>query len=468
MSLQRPTDQQVRSALSALGQIVGETHVRSNPETLEKYAGDWSISAPCLPDIVVHPGSSEEVSAILKVANEHNIAVTPRGLGSGKAGGAIPLAGGIVLTTERMNRVEHVDKGDMLAIAGAGTSLAELWNTVESEGLFYPPDPNSQELCSIGGNVACNAGGPRALKYGVTKNYILGLEVVLPTGEILEVGKRTLKHVTGYDLCGMLVGSEGTLGIITRVIVRLLPKPQSVQTALVTFKDVHSASRALCQTLAEGHQPRTLELLDHHALAAVRAKLPGRFPDNAGAAIIAETDGPTDDRTFGDLERLADRLMSLGALDVLVAMDEAQRARVWEPRKIMSMMLRETADKKISEDIVVPRSKIPQMIEKAGEISQKHGVRVATYGHAGDGNLHVNVLFNKTQGPEADLAVIDVLKAAVELGGTISGEHGIGVAKRDFLPIEHPPEKIAVQRAIKRALDPKGILNPGKIFPEEK
>jgi glycolate oxidase len=364
-----------------------------------------------------------------------------------------------------MAGVEEVSRENMLAVAHAGTITADVMRTVEDEGLFYPPDPNSLHICSIGGNVACNAGGPRALKYGVTRHYVLGLEVVLPTGEVLEVGKRTIKHVTGYDLAGLIVGSEGTLGVITKCILRLIPKPPSVQTALVSFPDLSSASVALTRVLATGIVPRTLELLDHHALNAVREKTPGRFPDDAGALIILETDGTSDERAFEDLERAGSVCLDHGALDVLVAQDEAQRERIWEPRRILSVTLAETAEKKISEDIVVPRALIPEMLERVQRIGEANGVRCASYGHAGDGNLHVNVLFDRESETRARRAVRDVMEATVALGGTISGEHGIGLLKRDFMTLEQPPPMIAVQRALKRTLDPNDILNPGKILP---
>ncbi|MEL6189609.1 MAG: FAD-linked oxidase C-terminal domain-containing protein, partial [Myxococcota bacterium] len=356
---------------------------------------------------------------------------------------------------------------DMTVDVSAGTVLSVLWRAVEERGLFYPPDPNSFDLCTIGGNIACNAGGPRALKYGVTRNYVLGLEVVLPGGQVLQVGKRTLKHVTGYDLAGLIVGSEGTLGVITKATLRLLPKPAAVETGLVTFSHVGEAARALTLLLAEGHSPRVLELLDHHALDAVRRSSPGVFPEDAGALIIIETDGHSQARAFEDLERLAARCLEEGALDVQVAHNEADRRRIWKPRNTLSESLRTTAEAKISEDIVVPRSRIPDFIATAGALSERHGVRVATYGHAGDGNLHVNVLFDEANRQAAEAAVVDVMKEAVAFGGTLSGEHGLGLTKRAFLPFEHPPEKIAVQRALKATLDPLDILNPGKIFPEE-
>lgn len=465
--MSRPSALAMRAMERALVDTLGESKVTSEGEVLERYAGDWSGATPSAPDLVVLPECTEDVAVVLRLANEHHVPVTPRGLGSGKSGGAIPILGGVVLSTERLNRIERVDPTDMVAEVGAGTVLADLWRAVEAEGLFYPPDPNSFDMCSIGGNIACNAGGPRALKYGVTRHYVLGLEVVLPTGETLEVGKRTLKHVTGYDLTGLIVGSEGTLGVVTKAILRLLPKPKAVETALVSFSDARFAARVLTELMADGHQPRTLELLDHHALEAVRGKAPGAFPEQAGALIILETDGPDEARAFADLEHLAKRCMDKGALEVHVAQSEAERRRIWQPRNLISETLRETAERKISEDVVVPRSRIPDLLDAADQIAHRWGVRVATYGHAGDGNLHVNVLFDADQGPAAEAAVRAVLETTVGLGGTLSGEHGIGLTKRDFLPLEHPPAKLEVQWALKRALDPLGILNPGKVLPND-
>lgn len=463
----RATAVNITAARRALEDLLGSSQVIADPDLMQKYGEDWSSAGIYLPDFVVKARSTEDVQSILRVATAHRVPVTPRGLGTGKSGGALPIYGGIVLSMEQMSGVEEVNRQDMLVVAGAGTITGDVMNAVEAEGLFYPPDPNSLHICSIGGNVACNAGGPRALKYGVTRHYVLGLEVVLPNGERLDVGKRTIKHVTGYDLAGLIVGSEGTLGVITRVTLRVIPKPPSVQTALVSFPNLRTASVALTKVLETGIVPRTLELLDHHALAAVREKTPGRFPEDAGALIILETDGTTDERAFEDLERAGGVCMDEGALDVLVAQDAAQRERIWEPRRILSVTLSETAEKKISEDIVVPRSLIPEMLDRVQRIGDEHRVRCATYGHAGDGNLHVNVLFDRDSEDRARLAVSKVMEATVALGGTISGEHGIGLLKRDFMPLEQPPSMIAVQRALKRTLDPENILNPGKILPLE-
>lgn len=462
----RPTPARLRAVRRQLQDRLGTERVSDDDETLERYGRDWSVAAAVRPDLVVRAESTADVSEVMRAAQDHEVPVTPRGLGSGKSGGAIPIYGGIVLALENLTGEPTISEEDMTVDVGAGTVLSDLWRAVEDRGLFYPPDPNSFDLCTIGGNIACNAGGPRALKYGVTRNYVLGLEIVLPGGEVFEVGKRTLKHVTGYDLAGLIVGSEGTLGVITKATLRLLPKPGAVETGLVTFSEVGEAARTLTKLLAEGHTPRVLELLDHHALDAVRRASPGSFPESAGALIIVETDGPTHDRAFADLERFAERCLEAGALDVQVAQSEADRRRIWGPRNILSESLRATAEAKMSEDIVVPRSRIPDFVAAADAISKRHGIRVATYGHAGDGNLHVNVLFDEADREAADAAVVDVMRTSVEMGGTLSGEHGLGITKRAFLPMEHSSTKIALQRSLKATLDPLDILNPGKIFPE--
>lgn len=452
-------------ARKKLTDLLGSSKVIGDADALEPYARDASHAGRYLPDLVVRAESAREVQQVLAVATEYSIPVVPRGLGSGKSGGALPIHGGIVLSMEKMNRIREISRDDMLCVVEPGVVLADMMAAVEKESLFYPPDPNSLTMCSIGGNVACNAGGPRALKYGVTRAYVLGVEVVLPTGEILQLGRRTIKGVTGYDVAGLIVGSEGTLGVITEITCRLVPLPAAVETALVSFSDLDTASKALTAVLSAGIVPRTLELLDHHALDAVRAKTPGRFPENAGALIILETDAPSKERAFEELERAASLCLENGALDVLVAQDDAQRAKIWEPRRVLSMTLTESAPKKMSEDIVVPRSQIPEMLRRVTAIGKKYQLRVATYGHAGDGNLHVNVLYDEASAARADGAIREVMEATIALRGTISGEHGIGLTKREFIALEQPEPLLELQRALKRTVDPKNILNPGKIFP---
>jgi glycolate oxidase len=461
----RPSENAIDHVRRRLVAELGSEKVIDDPDLLPRYGEDASLSGVYPPDLVVRAASAEDVQAVFAAATEHGIPVTPRGLGSGKSGGALPISGGIVLSLERMKQLKEISRDDMLAVAEPGIVTWDFMQAIEAEGLFYPPDPNSLKICSLGGNVACNAGGPRALKYGVTKNYILGLEVVLPTGQRLKIGRRTIKGVTGYDLVALIVGSEGTLGVITEITCRLVPLPRAICTSLVSFPDVHRATSAITKVFGVGSTPRTLELLDHHALDAVRAKTPGRFPENAGAILILETDGATHEQAMEELERAASVCLENGAIDVLVAQDEAQRERIWEPRRVLSMTLAETAPRKMSEDIVVPRSQIPAMLAEVEKISARHKIRLPAYGHAGDGNLHVNILFDDASKDRADRAVEDVMRAAIALQGTISGEHGVGLTKRAFIGIEQPEPLIALQKQLKQVFDPKGILNPGKIFP---
>ncbi len=462
---ERPSDANVRAVRRRLADRFDDEGLVADLERRRAYAEDWSGAGAYVPDLVVRVRDTADIQAVLAAATEHQVPVTPRGLGTGKAGGALPIFGGIVLSLERMNAIGPVNLTNLEVTVGPGAVTGDIMNAVEAEGLFYPPDPNSFDICSIGGNVACNAGGPRALKYGTTKHYVRAVQVVLPNGRHVQFGQRTAKSSTGYAMSDLIVGSEGTLGIITEVTLRLVPKPAAVRTAMVSFADAVVASEALTAVIATGIVPRTLELLDHHALAAVQSKTPGRFPSDAGALVILETDGRTEEQAFADLERAAEVCLDRGALDVQVALDSAQREKIWEPRRILSVTLKEMGPRKMSEDIVVPRSQLPAMIAAVSRIGEIRRLRVAAYGHAGDGNLHVNVLFDDDSEDRAHLAIRDVIEQTVRLGGTISGEHGIGLLKRDFLPLEQSADLLEVQRSLKAALDPHNILNPGKILP---
>jgi glycolate oxidase len=365
-----------------------------------------------------------------------------------------------------MNRILEISVDDLVARVEPGVVTGVLQAEVERHGLFYPPDPNSLEMCSIGGNVAENAGGPRAVKYGVTREYVLGLTAVLPTGEIVRTGHRSVKGVAGYDLTALLVGSEGTLGIVTEVMLKLLPRPRHVSTALVVFDSMDAAARSVTRILVNGVLPRCLELMDDVSLAAAAKTSPFRFPTDAGAALLVETDGNDEDGTFAEMTRVAEIVKDDARGEVVVAQNEAQRRQIWDTRRYLSVNLKVLHPLKLSEDVAVPRSRIPEMVRRAKAIGRAEGIAVATYGHAGDGNLHCNVLFDTAaERPKADRAVTGIVRAAVELGGTITGEHGVGFAKREFLAFEQAPELIALQRRLKDVFDPLGILNPGKIFP---
>jgi glycolate oxidase len=412
--------------------------------------------------------SAEEIREVFAIASRHRVPVIPVAARSGKSGGVLALHGGIAVSLERMNRILEISPDDLVARVEPGVVTGQLQAEVERHGLFYPPDPNSLETCTIGGNVAENAGGPRALKYGVTREYVLGLTAVLPTGEIVRTGKRSIKGVAGYDLTALLVGSEGTLGIVTEATLKLLPRPRHVATALVFFGSVADAARAVSRVLTGGALPRCLELLDDVSIAAAAKTSPTRFPPGTGAALLVEADGNGEEEVFAEIARIAEGVRVDARGEVILAQNESQRREIWETRRYLSLNLKSLHPMKLSEDVAVPRSRIPEMVERAKAIGRAHGLSVATYGHAGDGNLHCNVLYDRPQQRAAvDGAVAEILRAAVDLGGTITGEHGVGYAKRDFLEYEQGRELVALQRRLKAMFDPLGILNPGKIFPEE-
>ncbi len=444
-----------------------ERLLAGDADRLDPYGRDESDLGAFPPDAVVLVESAEEIQAVFAAASRHWVPVVPIGARSGKSGGSLAVRGGIAVSVERMNRILEISPEDLVARVQPAVVNGVLQAEVEKHGLFYPPDPNSLDTCSIGGNVAENAGGPRALKYGVTREYVLGLTVVVPTGEILRFGHRSIKGVAGYDLTGLFVGSEGTLGIATEIMLKLLPRPRHVATALVAFPSVDAAARAVSRVLAQGVIPRCLELMDDVSIAAAAKGSPLPLPRDAGAALLVETDGNDEEQVFAEIVRVAETVKGDAAGEVIVAQNESQRREVWETRKFLSTNLKKLHPMKLSEDVAVPRSKIPDMIARAKEIGRARDLAVATYGHAGDGNLHCNVLYDRAdERPAVDAAVAEILRAAVALGGTITGEHGVGLAKRDFLEMEQGREVVALERRLKAAFDPLGILNPGKIFPE--
>lgn len=453
----------VDAALIELDRALGGSKLLVGGEASSVYAHDESETEPTLPDAVVLAADADDVAATLRVCAAHDVPVTPRGAGSGKTGGSVPVAGGVVLATEAMRAVKELSREDLLLVCEPGVILGDLHALVEREGLFYPPDPNSAASCAIGGNVAENAGGPRALKYGVTREYALGCEVALMGGERLRVGRRTVKGVTGYDVMATLVGSEGTLGVFTELTLRLLRKPAAVMTLLALFADVHAAGRAVSTIIARGLVPRCMELCDAQALVAMRAggaAIDGR----AGAMLLLEVDG--DAPLEPSAERVGEACADAGALDVLVAQDEAQRARLWAARKELSPSIRKLARHKLSEDVVVPRSQLPAFLAACDRVRDEERVRMLTYGHAGDGNLHTNFLWDDDDElPRVQRAIERCFRAVIALRGTLSGEHGIGVLKRPFLALEQAPGLVELQRRVKAAFDPRGLLNPGKIFP---
>jgi glycolate oxidase len=445
----------------------GERLVAGDPDRLDPYGRDESGLGAYPPDVAVLVESAEEVRAVFAVATRHRVPVVPVAARTGKSGGSLAVRGGIAVSLERMNRILEVSPGDLVARVEPGVVNGALQAEVERHGLFYPPDPNSLETCTIGGNVAENSGGPRGLKYGVTRDYVLGLTAVVPTGEILRLGRRSIKGVAGYDLTGLFVGSEGTLGIVTEATLKLLPRPRHVATALVAFASVDAAARAVTRVLAAGVLPRCLELLDDVCLAAAARTSPYAFPPGAGAALLLETDGNEEEAVFAEMVRVADLVRGDARGEVVVAQGEAQRRQIWETRRHLSNNLKILHPMKLSDDVAVPRSRIPEMVARAKEIGRRHGLVVATYGHAGDGNLHCNVMYDRAdERPRVEAAVAEMLRAAVDLGGTITAEHGVGLAKREFLEYEQGKDVVALERRLKALFDPLGLLNPGKIFPE--
>ena len=454
--------------IDALRAVVGDAHVHDGPAQRIAYSYDGTFPQD-VPLAAVTPDSTEEVAAVLRIADEHGLAVHPRGAATSLSGGAVPIGGGLVLALPRMNRVLEIDPADSVAVVQPGVITADLQRMVEARGLFYPPDPASLNQSTIGGNVSCNAGGPRCLKYGVTADYVLGLTVVLIDGTVLRLGGRTVKNVTGYQLVQLFVGAEGTLGVVTEIILRLIPKPMHRSTAAAYFPSLEGASLAVTAVLGAGILPATLELLDHAAINAVEDHLRLGLPRAAEAMLVLEQDGNDPAAILAEVARMAAICQENGATDVAVAKTAGERDALWAARRAVSAALGRIRPNKLGEDIVVPRSKIPAMVRRVGEISGAHGLPIVVFGHAGDGNLHPNILFDRRIPGElerVERAAADIFVAALELGGTLSGEHGIGSLKREFLADDLGEPAVEVMRRIKAALDPRGLLNPHKMFPE--
>ena len=454
--------------IEKLKAIVGPDNVATEPQDLLCYSYD-ATQMEFRPDAVVYPASSTEVSAILKLANAERFSVFPRGAGSGFTGGALPKGGGVVLVTTRMNRIIRIDTENLVAEVEPGVVTEEFQLAVEKLGLFYPPDPASLKFSTLGGNVAENAGGPRAVKYGVTRDFVMGLEVVLPTGEVIRTGGETYKGVVGYDLTRLIVGSEGTLGVITRIIFKLLPLPEAKKTMLTIFDSIDGAARAVSTIIGAKIIPTTLEFMDHATLQCVDRRFNMGLPAEGRAVLIIEVDG---DREL--IEKQSDRIHELikplGLVQFRVAQNAAEAESIWKVRRLVSPSLRDVNPNKYNEDIVVPRSKVPDVIRRIENIQLKYDIPIVNFGHAGDGNIHVNVMIDKEipgQEEKAHAAIEEVFRAALDLGGTMSGEHGVGLAKQPYIPLELKPEQIAAMQAVKKALDPNNILNPGKMFPAD-
>lgn len=447
--------------------ILGKKHVLHTPEDLAVYSYDGTF-AECLPDVVVLPASTDEVSQVVKVAAANQVPIVARGMASGLAAGSIPAtSGGVVVSLTRMNKIIEIDTQNATVRAEAGVITAILQAEVEKTGLFYPPDPSSIKHSTIGGNIACNAGGPRCLKYGVTGDYVLGLKVVLANGQVLETGGKPIKDVTGYDLKSLFTGSEGTLGIITEALLRLVAKPRYAKTALAEFSSLDDASRTVNAILLAGIVPATLELMDQTALTCIEEAMHLGLNTDLGASLIIETDGTDEQTVLSEIEACARICEETGAQTVKMAKNETERANLWRARRSISPALARRSPNKLGEDITVPRSAIPEVVKLLRGISAKYGLQIVIFGHAGDGNLHPNILFDKRdpeQWKAVEKMVAEIFDAALSVGGTLSGEHGVGVLKRPYLEKALGPISVTVQRSIKHALDPQNILNPGKMF----
>ena len=434
-------------------------------ERRQAYAAD-ELKVPHLPELVVEPTAVEQVQELLRWACRHHIPVTPRGAGTGLSGGALAVKGGVVLNMARFDRIIEIDPVNRCAVVEPGVINQALQEAAAAHGLFYPPDPASWESCSLGGNVAEDAGGPRCLKYGVTRQYVMRLEAVLPTGERVACGARTRKGVVGYSMRDLLIGSEGTLAVITQMTLRLLPRPECVVTLLALLPDEACAGRLAPAVNRAGLSPCALEFIDGRALDLVRGDLPATLPADCRAVALLEADG-TAAEAAREAARLGELCLEEGALDVWVAEGGEKRARLWEVRRRLSTTLRERFAQKLSEDIAVPLDRLPECLEGCRRIGAERGLELLAYGHLGDGNLHVNVLSQKpgeTERARMWGAVEAVFRLAVALGGTISAEHGVGCWKQPYIGLELCSLEQRLQMQIKRLFDPENILNPGKIF----
>ncbi|TAK34883.1 MAG: FAD-binding protein [Chloroflexota bacterium] len=451
--------------LSRLADIVGERHLLSEREDLYCYGYDGTAQH-ALPDAVVLPANTRQVAEVLKLANARHVPVVPRGAGTNLSGGTVPIQGGIVLALTRLDQLLEIDRANLTATVQPGLVTAKLHEAVERQGLFYPPDPASYSVSTLGGNVAEGAGGPHCFKYGTTKDYVLGLEVVLASGDVLRTGGKTVKNVSGYDLTHLFVGSEGTLGVVTEITVRLIPLPEERHTMLAVFDTLEDAARLVSNIVAARIVPVTLELMDEVVLRVAEASHPIGLPLDAEAALLIEVDGNREEARH-QLERVSQILDSSGARQVRVARTPAEVDELWSARRAVSASLSRLCAVKISEDATVPRAAVPEMVRRIKALAREHRIEVAVFGHAGDGNLHPAALLQDRTPQEmerADRFFADIFRAALELGGTLTGEHGIGVFKARFLSLQHGAAGVAAMKAIKAALDPNGILNPGKIF----
>jgi len=440
--------------------------ISTSPEDLVCYGFDAS-GIEISPSAVVWPDTTEDVVKVMKYAYENSISVVPRGAGTGMTAGAVPSKGAIIISFEKMKRILEIDTENLNVLCEPGVINGRLQRELEWKGLFYPPDPASMNFCTIGGNVAENAGGPRALKYGVTRDYVMEIESVLPNGEIMTTGVKTSKGVVGYDLTRLLTGSEGTLSVFTKIRLKILPLPEEVVTLLAIFNNLEASGDAVAKIISSKIIPRTLEFMDREAIAAIEKFKPVGLPKDAEAILLIELDGHPSAITK-EAEKIVDICQQLGA-EIKKAEDEDARNQLWASRRAISPALYQIRPTKINEDIVVPRNMVTEMLKRLRKLSEESGIKIVNFGHAGDGNIHVNIMVDKADNDEytKGLSLVEqIFKDTLSLGGTISGEHGIGLTKAGYIGMELSRKELEIMEAIKKVFDPKNILNPGKIFPK--
>ena len=446
--------------------IVGDENVYDDKAHLVAYAYD-ATRTRYEPDAVIFPRDEQDVKDVLMYCNEHKIIITPRGAGSGFTGGALPADGGVILAYEKhMNKILEIDMENMLAVVQPGVINMDLQKAVEEVGLFYPPDPASENYSTLGGNVSENAGGMRAAKYGITKDYVMALRVVIPNGEIIRAGKKTIKDVAGYNIAGIIIASEGTLGCITEITLKLIAKPKLSKSMMGVFPTVNEAMTAVYKTMAAGVTPVAMEFLDNLTIRAVESKFKKGLPVDAGAILISTIDGNLEIELEKQLEILEAKFQENGCIDFKIAKDEKEAADLWFARKNASQSITIYGSKKLNEDITVPRNKLPDLLDKINKIAQKYDVKVPCFGHTGDGNVHTNVMVDGSNEKQLEIghkAIVEIFKATVELGGTLSGEHGIGLSKAPYMHLAFSDGEMELFRSIKRAFDPNNILNPNKM-----
>ncbi len=454
-------------------QITGDDFVLYDEDSIRHYGRDETENLFFPPEVVIKPRTAEEISAILKICNVHRIPVTPRGAGTGLSGGALPHLGGVLLSTERMNSILHIDERNLQVTTEPGVITEVLQNTVREKGLFYPPDPASRGSCFIGGNISENSGGPKAVKYGVVKDYVLNLEMVLPSGEIIWTGANVLKNSTGYNLTQLVVGSEGTLGIVTKIVLRLIPYPKYDLLMLVPFRQIEQAGEAVSAIFRAGFTPSAMELVEINALKIVSRMVESSavpVTEDTAAHLIIEVDGNDMDVLMKEMEAIGELLTRYDIGEIYFADDAQQKAELWKLRRKVAEAVK-LDGYTIEEDTVVPRAELPALIRGVKEVGRKHAFDVVCYGHAGDGNLHIRIkkegIPNSHGNPVMTAALRELFELVHQLGGTISGEHGIGLIQKPYMDIMFRDTQLGLMREIKKSFDPNNILNAGKIFPAE-